>query len=265
MRIQWLSALPFAAAGALACADSTSPKAGVPVSVSFSASSAAGASFSRSADVSVASTSSADVLQITKAQLVLARVELVRAGATCTSETASGDDAAEHEECAELELAPSLVDLPVAATTTVVNALSVTVPEGSYSSLEAKLRPIQSGRDGGRGSTAFLAAHPDLNGVSVLVEGTFNGTAFTYKGAVSSGIERTFSPPLTVTGAPLGLTVNADLATWFRSSSGALIDPRTANAGGANVQLVADNIMRSFRAFRDDDHNGRDDDGQGHG
>lgn len=264
MRIHSLTTLSLAAAGALACSESTAPKAGAPVSLSFSAGTTTGATFSRSVDPSFAS-SPTDALVITKAQLVIARVELVRAGATCTSDAVSGDDHGVESEndCAELQLAPSLVDLPVNGT--VVNALSFTIPEGTYSSLEAKLRPIRAGNDGGPASTAFLAAHPDLNGVSVIVEGTFNGTAFSYKGAVSTGIERTFSPPLTVGATPLGLTVNADLATWFRTSTGTLVDPATANSGGANAQLVADNIRRSFRAFRDDDHNGQDDDGPGHG
>lgn len=263
MRFHWLSTLPLAAAGAIACSESTSPKGSAPVSLSFSAA-PSGATFSRSADLSVTSTSSADALVITRAQLVLARVELERAGATCTSETPSGDDdGVDEEECAELELGPTVVDLPVSGT--VVNVNSALVPAGSYSAIEAKLRPILSGSDGGRASTAFLAAHPDLNGVSVVVTGTFNGTAFTYKGAVSAGIERQFSPPVTVaTDKPLNVNVNVDLATWFRNSSGTVVDPRTANAGGANAQLVADNIRRSFRAFRDDDHNGRDDDGAGH-
>jgi hypothetical protein len=257
MRIQWLTALPVIAA-AMACSESTGPSASVPVTLSFSTGSATGASLSRSADVSLTSSSTADALVITKAQLVVAKVELVRAGATCTGAEVSGDDdGPDDDDCAELQLAPSIVDLPVNGT--VVSALEVTIPEGSYTSLEARLRPIRAG-SGGRASAAFLAAHPDLNGVSVIVEGTFNGTAFTYKGAADRGIERSFSPPLTATGTPLGLTVNADLATWFRNASGALIDPRTANAGGANAQLVKDNIERSFRAFRDDDHNGRDDD-----
>jgi hypothetical protein len=266
MRIHWFSTLPLAAAaaGALACSESTAPTAGVPVSLSFSTTSAAGASLSRSADVSLTSSSSADALVITKAQLVIARVELVRAGAVCASEAASGDDdgADDDDDCAELQLAPSIIDLPVNGT--VVSALEVTIPEGSYTALEAKLRPVRSGSGSGRGTTAFLAAHPDLDGVSVLVEGTWNGKAFTYRGAAERGIERSFSPPLTASGTPLGLTVNVDLATWFRSSSGTLIDPNTANARGANAQLVEDNIERSFRAFRDDDHNGRDDDGPGH-
>jgi hypothetical protein len=56
-----------------------------------------------------------------------------------------------------------------------------------------------------------------------------------------------------------------DLTNWFKTSSGALIDPATANAGGANAELVSANIARSFVAFRDDDRDGRDDDGEGSG
>ena len=77
-------------------------------------------------------------------------------------------------------------------------------------------------------------------------------------------MERTFSPPLSVSSLPVNLTVHVDLANWFRTRSGAVIDPRTANAPGLNAAIVADNIRRSFRAFRDDDHNGRDDDGDEH-
>jgi hypothetical protein len=267
MRFAIPSALTLlAASGALACSDSTAPAAGSsPISVSFTTNATAGASLMRSADLTASSelsaTVGADALVITKAQLVLARIELQRVGATCASELAAGDDERDDHDCEELELAPMLVDLPVNGT--VVNAINVTIPEGTYSSLEAKLRPVRAGNDRGRGSSAFLAAHPELSGVSVLVEGTFNGQAFTFTSPVSAGIEHSFSPPLTVSSSPLNFTVNVDLSNWFRKS-GALIDPRTANAGGANERTVADNIRQSFRAFRDDDHNGHDDDGEGH-
>jgi hypothetical protein len=255
----------LAAAGMAACSDSTAPAARHLVSVSFATSTTSSPTASRIADPS-ASTSeaaAADNLVITKAQLVFARMELVKAGATCTTETAAGDDEVgdDGHECAELELAPSLVELPVNGT--VASTLDVTVPEGSYSSLEAKLRPIRTSGDHGRASSAFLAAHPEASGVSVLVDGTFNGVPFSYRGDVSVGIEQGFSPPLAVTTAPINLTVNVDLATWFRTRTGTAIDPATANAGGANATLVADNIKRSFHAFRDDDRDGHDD-GEGH-
>ena len=53
--------------------------------------------------------------------------------------------------------------------------------------------------------------------------------------------------------------VHVDLATWFASGAGRLVDPRTAGAGTDNARIVSRNIKRSFRAFRDDNHDGHDD------
>ena len=234
-----------------------------PVSVSFStlsSPSASAASTSLSPDGTpsrnVTVTSGANVLVITKAQLVLSRIELQRVGAVCADTAAVGDDTDDEHSCAELSLAPSVIDLPVDAT--VLSKLGVSVPAGTYSALEVKVRAIRTG-DHGNGSVAFLAAHPELAGVSVVVQGTFNGKAFTYTGSPKAEFEATFNPPLTVTTTGVNLTVNVDLATWFRVSGGALVDPSTANAGGANANVVADNIKRSFKAFRDDNHDGHDD------
>jgi hypothetical protein len=260
MKLASFSTVAIIVSGALACAESTSPAGGRPMTISFSTAAPTGASLSSAADASreVSTASGSDALVITKAQLVVARIELQRVGATCTSESATGDDEAENEnECAELQLAPSVVDLPVNGT--VASALSVAIPAGSYSALEAKIRPLGANGEHGRGTSAFLAAHPDLAGVSVVVEGTFNGKGFTFRGAPRAELERVFNPPLDVDAASLNVTIGVDLANWFKSRTGALIDPSTANAGGANATVVADNIKRSLRAFRDDDRNGHDD------
>lgn len=211
---------------------------------------------------SVSVTSGSDVLVIDRVQLVLARMELQRAGATCAATAAAGDDAVNEQECAELELAPSVVDLPVDGS--VASVMSVNVPAGTYTSLEAQVRAVRSDGDHGNGSQAFLSAHPDLAGVSVVVTGTLNGTPFTYRGAPRAELETIFNPPLAVDATPVNLTVHADVTTWFKTQSGSVIDPSTANAGGANAGVVSDNIRRSFKAFRDDDRNGHDDDDHGH-
>jgi hypothetical protein len=248
---------------AACAADSTAPGAGGrSVTVSFltaGTTTTSGALVPTSGVLALASP--ADSLAITKVELVVARAELQRSGATCTSTADAGDD--DHEDdksCEELELAPTLVTLPVQGT--VANALNVTVPAGTYTALEAKIRPVRSNGKGGSGSQAFLTAHPDLAGVSVRVAGTFNGKAFTYTGSPKSEFETSFNPPIVVdsTGAK-NITINVDLANWFKNRSGALIDPSTANTGGTNEQLVADNIRRSFKAFRDDDRDGHDDHG----
>jgi hypothetical protein len=233
------------------------------MTVSFTTARSSGASASLASlggsSRSITATSGADVLVINKAQLVFARVELQLAGATCNSSEDAGDgDHNNDNSCAELELAPSVVDLPV--TGAIATALNVTVPAGTYSAFEAKIRPVDSKR--GAGSAAFLTAHPELAGVSVRVEGTFNGKAFTYTGAPRAELESVFNPPLAVADKGANITINVDLANWFKTSSGVLIDPATANAGGTNATLVAANIRKSFRAFRDDDRDGRDDQGQ---
>ncbi len=249
-----------------ACAgDSTGPASGAsrPLSLSFSTAAATAASGSLAVSPSLAATSGADALVVTSVQIVLARVELQRVGATCASTEAAGDDRAgdDDKSCAELELAPGVVDVPVDGTT--AKALTVAVPAGTYSAFEAKIRPVETNGRRGAGSAAFLTAHPDLAGVSVRVQGTYNGKAFTYAGAPEAGIESAFSPPLVVDAAGAAgaqnVTVHVSLENWFRTASGVLVDPGTANAGGPNAGLVRENIRRSFKAFRDDDRNGRDD------
>ncbi|MEO5818517.1 MAG: hypothetical protein ABIT20_24825 [Gemmatimonadaceae bacterium] len=252
-----------------ACAaDSTAPGAAgrQSMTVSFTTAASSGVAASR-IDVgglsrSLADTVGGNTLVISKVELVLARVELVRAGATCTSTEAAGDDVrGDDHDCAELELAPSLVNLPV--TSAVATALSVTIPVGTYSSLEAKVRPVDanSGHQGA-GTAAFLTAHPDLAGVSVRVQGTYNGKAFTYTAAPRAELEIAFNPALVVADSAANITVNIDVAKWFKTNSGALIDPSTALDGRSNANVVAQNIRDSFHAFKDDDRDGHDDHGQ---
>ena len=264
-RLLTLAGISALGANLVACAaDSTGPNAAAAGSVSLSFSATGASSMSSSSSLSggtVSSTlvgsSSVDVLVLNKAQLVLAELELKRAGGVCESYTEAGDNSSSTDSCEELELAPTVIDLPVNGN--VISALSVSVPAGSYSALEAKITPADPGRPG---AAAMLAAHPELTGASVRVEGTFNGRAFTYTGATRAQLESRFDPPLVADGSGINVTVKVDLTTWFRTSSGTLVDPATANAGGSNSELVATNIARSFVAFRDDDHDGCDDRGQ---
>lgn len=267
MRYHSLLAAAALGAGSLTagCAgDSTGPVgAAAPRTISLSlaatgALSTASASLNgRTSSSLTVSSSSVDALVITKVQLVLARLELQRAGATCSSNASAGDDdRMDDESCAQLELSPTIVTLPVDGS--VANALSVPVPSGTYSAFEAKMRPVEARRNG---STTFLAAHPEFAGVSVRVEGTFNGKAFTFLGAPSAQFESVFNPPLVADASGINITIKVDLSNWFRTSTGALIDPASASAGAANAAIVSSNITRSFSAFRDDDRNGHDDHG----
>jgi hypothetical protein len=249
-------------AGLAGCAaDSTGPGAAgrQSMTVSFMTAASSGVAASRS----LSDTVGTNVLVISKVELVLARLELERVGATCASDSTAGDDdhRGDDSNCAELELMPSVVSLPVNGG--VATALNVTIPAGTYSALEAKIRAVKSNQGhNGAGTAAFLAAHPDLAGVSVRVEGTYNGKAFTYTAAPRAELEIKFNPDLVVAGTAANITVNIDIARWFKTSSGALIDPATALDGKSNANLVAANIRASIRAFHDDDRDGHDDHGE---
>lgn len=251
--------IPFAAAAALAaCSDSTSPGA-KSVSLSFTTAAGTGAVVQRSSmgpNFDVTTTSGANTIVITSAQVLFSRIEMKQSDATCTS-TANAGDGQEEQGCEDMETAPMVVDLPVDAS--VVTGVSVAIPAGTYSALEAKIRPVEAGDHQGSATAAFLTAHPDWANISVRVQGTFNGTPFTWTGAPEVEIENEFSPPVNVDVAGINLTMHADISTWFKNSTGDLIDPATAGAGTTNAQIVASNIQRSFHAFRDDNRNGEDD------
>ena len=60
------------------------------------------------------------------------------------------------------------------------------------------------------------------------------------------------------------VTLRFDVSAWYLSAGRtALVDPASANNGGANENLVKDNIEASFEAFRDNDRDGRDDMNEG--
>jgi len=136
--------------------------------------------------------------------------------------------------------------------------LSLQLPAGTYRALEAKIRTVQASDSGG---AAFLAANPQFANASVRVEGTFDGTPFVYSGSPNASLELAFNPPITVGSSATTLTVHVSIDRWFSNGSGTLVDPATANVGGANENLVSDNVRRSFHAFEDNGHHGDD----GHG
>jgi hypothetical protein len=258
-----LSGVVLAGATFAACTDSTSPAAGRTVSLSFSTAPSGGAVLSGSGDVAPSPTSG--VLKVTSAQLLVTRMELQSTGASCTSDDVVGDDDHDEHECAELQVGPTIVDLPL--TPGVVQTLAGQIPSGTYSALEAKIRPIRTDHDRGKASAAFITANPDWAGKSLIVKGTFTTkdaagndvtTPFTYNGTPRVEFETAFDPPVTVGSDPVNLTVQVDVAKWFVDRSGATIDPSTTDP--VQRAIIAQNIRQSFRAFRDNDHDGRDDD-----
>jgi len=181
-------------------------------------------------------------ITITKAQVVLGRIEVEPGTATATC---SGT---ESDGCPELKLDPVLVDLPLDGTTK--TEFGANIPAGTYRGVELKIRPVNSSDAGG---AAFLAANPSFSNVSVHVEGTYNGQPFSYNSSLDAELEMEFNTPLALTGGSgSNLTLLIDVASWFKDSSGNAIDPTNS----ANSSKIDNQIKQSLKVFKDDDKNG---------
>jgi hypothetical protein len=228
-----------------ACSDASTSSANHPLTLSVTTQSQGVL-----ADVTIGAGTSS--LVISKAQLLARRIELAPADAAgCAgTEESSDEDSSGGDGCAEVETGPTLIDLPLDATTK--TSISAAVPAGSYRALEMRIGPITSGN---RSSSAFVVAHPEFKDVSVRIEGTYNGQAFVFTAPVNASVESAFSTPVTVDANNPNVTIAIDIASWFSDGSGGTLDP----SNSANGPRISGNIARSFHAFEDDDHDGHDD------
>lgn len=210
---------------------------------------------------------SGNTLTFEKVELVLREIELKRADrdVVCGDDDSNSDDdsnddssdGASADDCEELEFGPVLLDLPLGGGA--AQAFTVEVASGTYDELEFEIHKPEDDGDGD--DAAFLAAHPDFRDVSIRVTGSYNGTPFTYTTDLSEEQEQALVPPLSLaTATATELTLFVDIDTWFRTGAGTLLDPASANEGGANESLVEDNIEASIDVFEDDDRDGDDDD-----
>lgn len=162
-------------------------------------------------------------------------------------------DSMGEDDCGELKFGPFLVSLPMDSigATTQFNA---TVDTGTYAEVKFQIHTPEGSAD-----AAFLAAHPEYAGVSLRVVGRWNGTPFVYTTGVTDVQHVEFNPPLVIGESPASFTLFVDLTGWFRTGGGVLVDPSTAIGDGVNAALVRQNIIHSFHAFEDEDHDGHDD------
>lgn len=203
-----------------------------------------------------------DVLEISSVQLVARKIKLERENGACPApvlsegnEDAEGHDADEVDspECPNLRLGPLLLDPPVADAAS--TAFTVDLPIGTYDELKLQIhRPTDHAKD-----AAFLLAHPDFAGVSIRVNGTFNGTPFTFTTDLTAEVETEFETPIEVVAAgTTSITLQMDVRGWFLAQGGAaLVSP--LNPTLADRQRIEQNIRISFHAFEDEDHDGHDD------
>jgi hypothetical protein len=187
-----------------------------------------------------------DEIVLDQVGLVLRKVRLDGPSTESCPEDGEGDSG-----CGELEFGPVLFELPLEeAAEGVLDGL---VPVGSYTGLKFQLhRPTNANED-----ADFVAEHPDYDDVSIRVAGTYNGTPFVFTSDLTDVETVPFGGPVEVeTEGPLPLTLLVQVADWFASPDGGLVNPADANDGGPFESLVEQQIRESFRAFRDGDSDG---------
>lgn len=225
-----------------ACSGSSDVGPGSASQVAFTSNSSLGANAA-----AVPVSNGGHTLDVTQATLGISRIELKRALTTaCSDDEAAHDNGGndtvhtEVEECAELKVGPTTVDLPLSGgmVTLPANAL----PAGTFRELELRLSQVE-------------------------LKGTFDGQAFDVTLPVDVHGELEFSTPLEVVdGSPTSITINVPVTDWLTNPDGSLVDPRTISTSSTLLDQVRDRIRASLHAFEDENHDGHDDhDGHGNG
>ncbi|HSB53199.1 MAG TPA: hypothetical protein VLD58_02550 [Gemmatimonadales bacterium] len=266
-----------------ACSDGSAPTARSQVRFNLATGAATGPAF-----LSDTVATATDTLVLDSVQLVLRDIKFQRVNEdACDNENEPGDDngtdsvphtirmASLHDDggsddgddghadaCESFNAGPYLLDVPL--DTAVAKAFTIAVDTGTYEQVRFRIHKPED--DGDARDVAFLAAHPDFNKVSIRVVGSFNGQAFTFITDLSAQERMALVPPLVVADSMqnVDVTIKVDVSKWFSNGAGGLVDPNTGLKGEANENLVKDNIRNSFRAFRDDNRDGEDDDHEGH-
>lgn len=188
-------------------------------------------------------------LVITSVKMTLEDIDLERDASAPSCEDNPDPN---NIECADFIDGPALVNLDLTgrnATTLVMD-----VQPGVFEHISFDI----SVPDGGdQHQLDYFARHPEMKDVSVLVEGSFNGTPFVFRTAVRGDQELALSPALVIEApessgiASFDLNLYCDLSDWFKDSSGNLVDPTAICELGKSCSvrtIVEDNIRRSIES-----------------
>lgn len=168
-------------------------------------------------------------IALDRAQIEVERVRLTPATSQTSGTSETSDD--------EVGAGPFHLDLTGAELAgQVSHAFDISAAPGDYTRLKIRV-------------------HPDATTQkSVVIDGTFNGSAFSFSSSLDEDQERegtfTIAP-----GGTANITLSFDTSRWFSDGQGGALDPSNA----ANQSQIESNIKASLEAFEDDDSDGSDD------
>jgi len=180
-------------------------------------------------------------VEISRVYVVLGRLKLEKA--------ADGTEDFTDERSIVIELGPGSEP---------VLAIAADVPLGEYKELELAIDKLERGHPI---EQSLIQTYPGLDDASLLIEGTYTrddgeAEAFSFAAALDIDLEVAFTPPLIIERLEPGATLLSlvlDGSDWFRSPTGALLDP-TAEA---NRSMIESAIQKSIELFEDPNRDGR--------
>lgn len=271
------SSLALAAAAALlaACGEGTGPNASGQVGIGFrlaaapaasanvqSASGSSSGSNGSGGQVTSAATatgfsikSGTDEILITKAQVVVKNVKLKSVAAVCANDDDDDMDGDDEDDCPTIRVGPFLVNVPVNGTDG--GRVAVPVPAGKYSAIRFDIHKVSSSDSADK---VFRQENPDFREISVRLEGTYNTRPFVFMHDVNAKLDVPLTKPVEIGAAGDNVTVTIDMSTWFVKPAGGLYSPAEGNVPGFVRAKIQNNIRAAFKAFRDKNRDGKDDD-----
>jgi hypothetical protein len=199
--------------------------------------------------------SGADEILITKAQVVVKNVKLKSVAAVCANVDDDDMDGDDEDDCPTIRVGPFLVNVPVNGTDG--GRMAVPVPAGTYSAIRFEIHKVTSSDSTDR---AFRQANPDFREISVRLEGTYNAKPFVFTHDVNATLDVPLTKPVEIGAAGDNVTVTIDMSSWFTKPAGGLYNPAEGNVSGLVRAKIQNNIRAAFKAFRDTDRDGEDDD-----
>ena len=233
-----LCAVAFAA-----CSDgSLAPEQAASVSLSITAS-VSGAMDDGATPAGVAFADGHHLLSLQRVTLVVGAVTLREAGvADCVAGSAPVTG------CELLERGLVLLEAPLDGS--VRSLVAALVRPGSYDALGFTIQPPDAS------DSTFLQRHDGFEGISVRVEGLWDGEPFIFERTLDDERWVDVTPFRVESGRTANITLRLDPSSWFRSESGLLVDPRAASLDPEAAAAVESRIRTSIAAFEDDDVDG---------
>lgn len=187
-----------------------------------------------------------DSIRLTRARLVLSKIELESEG-----------------DSAEFRSAPMVLELDLSGAMQTLGVIGV--PFGAYNEVEFKIHRVDSADLAAippAEQTRFADFLPEPFASVILAGVTYAngaGQPFVYRSDLNAEQEYTLTPPLLVSAInpAANLTINIDASNWFKDRNGVLLDPADRN----NESQIKNNVKTSFQVYEDDDRDGDDDEG----